>query len=154
MWTPTASEAFPWLHHILQAQTLTATNLPSSIPTDLPFTGGWLGWLGYDLAWEIEHLPHLNPDPLPFPIAYWYEPDQFAVLDHQEQVLWLATTDVTDLDQLQVQLEQTDLAPASVQLEQTNTTPIHPNFQLSQKGYEAIVQQGPSSYSGRRYLPS
>ena len=36
-------------------------------------TGGWLGWLGYDLAWEIEQLPQLKPDPLPFPVAFWIE---------------------------------------------------------------------------------
>ncbi len=59
-------------------------------PESLPFLGGWLGWLGFDTAWEIEKLPYINPDPLPFPVAYWYEPEQFAILDHQQQYLWLA----------------------------------------------------------------
>jgi len=37
-------------------------------PSDsLPFTHGWLGWLGYDIAWEIERLPCLKSDHLPFP---------------------------------------------------------------------------------------
>jgi len=52
-------------------------------PSALPFTG-WLGWLGYDVAWEIERLPYLKKDPLPFPVAFWYEPECFAVLDHWE----------------------------------------------------------------------
>ena len=71
----------------------------------LPFTGGWLGWLGYDLAWEIEKLPRLKSDPLPFPIAYWYEPANFAILDHQEQLLWLAASSEAELDKLESRLE-------------------------------------------------
>ncbi|MEM9903849.1 MAG: anthranilate synthase component I [Cyanobacteria bacterium P01_D01_bin.44] len=65
---------------------------------DLPFWGGWLGWLGYDTAWEIERLPYENPDPLPFPIAFWYEPASFAVLNHAQQQLWLAACTPRDLD--------------------------------------------------------
>ena len=45
--------------------------------TCLLLVAGW-GWLGYDLAWEIEQLPKLNQDTLPFPVAYWYEPECFA----------------------------------------------------------------------------
>ncbi len=67
---------------------------------DLPFNGGWLGWLGYDCAWEIERLPWLKEDLLPFPVAFWYEPAEFAVLDHLHQRLWLAaetTARLTDM---------------------------------------------------------
>jgi para-aminobenzoate synthetase component 1 len=71
----------------------------------LPFTGGWLGWLGYDLAWEIERLPTLKADPLPFPVALWYEPATFAVLDHQAQWLWLAAPSPHGLDYMEKQLE-------------------------------------------------
>jgi para-aminobenzoate synthetase component 1 len=63
-----------------------------------PFSGGWLGWLGYDLAWEIERLPRENPDPLPFPVAFWYEPETFAIADHASQTLWLAATDPAELE--------------------------------------------------------
>lgn len=71
----------------------------------LPFTGGYLGWLGYDLAWEIEHLPTKNKDNLPFPVAYWYKPDSFAVLDHHEQILWLAAPNSEQLTVLEKQLK-------------------------------------------------
>ncbi|WP_036484644.1 aminodeoxychorismate synthase, component I [Myxosarcina sp. GI1] len=80
----------------------------------LPFTGGWLGWLGYDLAWEIERLPDKNRDPLPFPVAYWYEPDCFAVLDHQQQTLWLAATVPQQLDELEARLEFAALVSSSI----------------------------------------
>jgi para-aminobenzoate synthetase component I len=75
-------------------------------PKHLPFIGGWLGWLGYDLAWEIERLPEKNSDALPFPVAYWYEPENFAVLDHGAQVLWLAVSAVGEGDRLARILEE------------------------------------------------
>ena len=103
---------------------------------------GWLGWLGYDLAWEIEQLPHLNRDPLPFPIAYWYEPDCFAVLDHHLQILWLATTDVTQLEALASQLEQADSKTVEPNPLNSDSHPlITPTFQVSQQAYIAAVQQ-------------
>ncbi|MCG9886851.1 MAG: anthranilate synthase component I [Cyanobacteria bacterium] len=99
LWTPTLGEILPFLTGLLDGQPAIAADLE-----DLPFRGGWLGWLGYDLAWEIERLPVRNPDPLPFPVAYWYEPDRFAVLDHGQQRLWLAATDPKDLDEMDRQL--------------------------------------------------
>ncbi|KPQ35728.1 MAG: Anthranilate/para-aminobenzoate synthases component I [Phormidesmis priestleyi Ana] len=72
----------------------------SDWPFDLPFTGGWLGWLGYDCAWEIERLPWLKEDTLPFPVAFWYEPAEFAVLDHHRQQIWLAAQTLAELAQL------------------------------------------------------
>ncbi|WP_315788015.1 chorismate-binding protein [Fischerella sp. JS2] len=81
---------------------------PSSPPPHLPFTGGWLGWLGYDIAREIERLPYTKSDSLPFPVAFWYEPDSFAVLDHWEQILWLAATSPDGLDELERKLEHED----------------------------------------------
>lgn len=132
-WTPELGQILPFLEHQLQIKKPLS---PDDIPDDLPFQGGWLGWLGYDLAWEIERLPHLNPDPLPFPIAFWYEPENFAILDHQQQVLWLAATDPQQLDHLEQQL-----AFYSPQ-------PIHQSFKAkdfqfltSQGEYEAMVRQ-------------
>ena len=79
------------------------------LPAHLPFTGGWLGWLGYELAWEIEKLPNYRQDPLPFPIAYWYAPRAFAILDHWEQVLYLVATTAAELDDLILKLERQDI---------------------------------------------
>ncbi len=78
----------------------------SDLPEHLPFTGGWLGWLGYELAWEIEDLPVRQPDPLPFPVAYWYAPHAFAVLDHWEQILYLSAPTAVELDKLVGKLDR------------------------------------------------
>ena len=86
LWTPAIGEVFPLLEQmgkVAPPQCLEGTS-------DLPFVGGWLGWLGYDCAWEVEQLPWLKEDALPFPTAFWYEPAEFAVLDHHHQQLWLA----------------------------------------------------------------
>ena len=131
LWTPSVGEILPWLRHLLCQASLT------NVAASLPFTGGWLGWLGYDLAWEIETLPRLKPDPLPFPVAYWYEPEAFAVLDHWQQTLWLAATDPVDLDRLQQQLER-DQQPDKPY---APSPPHFLDFLTSQADYEAAVGQ-------------
>ncbi|MEO0458966.1 MAG: anthranilate synthase component I [Cyanobacteria bacterium P01_A01_bin.114] len=93
LWTPPLGQILPLLRQRLRDLSPDQGVSPASEirPNPaLPFWGGWLGWLGYDTAWEIEKLPYKNPDPLPFPVAFWYEPASFAVLDHAQQQLWLA----------------------------------------------------------------
>ncbi|MEQ9371319.1 MAG: anthranilate synthase component I [Coleofasciculus chthonoplastes F3-SA18-01] len=137
LWTPPVGNILPFLRRLLQVQ-----KPESPLPAELPFTGGWLGWLGYDLAWEIEQLPHLNDDLMPFPIAYWYEPESFAVLDHHQQILWLATTDSTQLDSLQRQLEEADRETGVKHpAKPDKSNPITPIFHSSQHDYMAAVQQ-------------
>lgn len=135
MWTPPVGEILPFLRSLLQRPQLGA--VPPSPPPSLPFSGGWLGWLGYDLAWEIEQLPQIKDDPLPFPVAYWYEPACFAVLDRQMQVLWLAATESAELDQMQVQLEK----GRGGEGEGGKFSIPHPQFHTSQADYEAAVKQ-------------
>jgi para-aminobenzoate synthetase component I len=115
-------------------------------PDSLPFTGGWLGWLGYDLAWEIEKLPYVKSDPLPFPTAYWYEPECFAVLDHSEQILWLAVSAPQQLNELQERLENLKVKSQNSKPTTNNQQPIT-NYQLpithslltTQEEYETAV---------------
>jgi para-aminobenzoate synthetase component I len=111
------------------------SQLNNQPPYDLPFLGGWLGWLGYDLAWEIEVLPQLNIDPLPFPVAFWYEPENFAVLDHHTQTLWLAASAPKTLDLLEAQLIGSKSAFTS---SPNQCDP--PTIKLSQAEFEAMVR--------------
>lgn len=136
LWIPPVGKILPFLQCLLSISQHEELNVPS----ELPFTGGWLGWLGYDLAWEIEQLPQLNTDPLPFPIAYWYEPESFAVLDHKQQILWLATTEKNHLNNLKSKLEQADeqiIIPAKTDA----TNLVKPVFQMSRQDYMAAVEQ-------------
>jgi para-aminobenzoate synthetase component 1 len=64
--------------------------------TDLPFCGGFFGYLGYDLAGWIEDLPRraLRDRPLP---ALWLDwVDLCAVFDHRTGTLTLASLNPAD----------------------------------------------------------
>ncbi len=134
LWTPEIGEILPFLQQLLDRPNLQSDLVPDS----LPFKGGWLGWLGYDLAWEIERLPYLKSDLLPFPIAYWYEPECFAVLDHQQQILWLAATEVGQLDRMQEKLAM-PLADRESLVLTENLAPKPVAFHLSQTDYESAI---------------
>ena len=107
VWLPSVGEILPCLRELqIQARSIDLSQeaIAEDGWDDLPFVGGYLGWLGYDLAWEIEKLPYLKSDTLPFPVAFWYEPDCFAVIDHQDRVAWLAASDRTQLQALNQKL--------------------------------------------------
>lgn len=154
MWTPKLGNIFPFLEELLlnrgqpqqSRQDITSPLSPPLLPAPcppphLPFTGGWLGWLGYDAAWEIEQLPQTKIDPLPFPVAFWYEPEAFAVLDHFEQVLWLAASDAAELDSMEVRLTKSNLENSLQQITPITNYPIAPEFVTSQVDYETAVNR-------------
>jgi para-aminobenzoate synthetase component 1 len=147
VWTPPIGQILPCLSHLLQRSPQSLIPTPSSpnvgvIPDPaLPFTGGWLGWLGYDFAWEIERLPDLRPDSLPFPVACWYEPDSFAILDHLSQQLWLAATHPNQLDDLETCLanaSKLNLSLSSMARDQQILS-YQPCFHTSQADYQRAV---------------
>ncbi len=103
IWTPKVGEILPFLGRLGQFSPPLIETVPDEIqppPSTLPFLGGWLGWLGYDLAWEIEHLPWQKEDSLSFPVAFWYEPAELAIADHKTQKLWVAAETVTGVERL------------------------------------------------------
>ena len=143
-WTPSMGAHLSALQTLLERSPASVSSIANNnhLPEHLPFTGGWLGWLGYDVVWEIEHLPQHNSDPLPFPVSFWYEPDTFAVLDHQEQVLWLAATAVSDLDSLQARLTSPfSAAPLDRFIAPVADASSPLTFLTHQHDYQAAVQQ-------------
>ncbi len=135
LWTPPLGEIMPFLQQLLDRGQLPVTE------PDLPFTGGWLGWLGYETAWELEELPPLRPDLLPFPVAYWYEPANFAVLDHQQQLLHLAATDP---DCLVVMMEKIAITDHSVTIAAPARPLPHITFSTTPETYQESVLQAQS----------
>lgn len=149
LWTPPVGEILPMLAERYGTPRSVAPLLDEQGQpwqgTLEPFSGGWLGWLGYDLAWEIERLPQKNPDPLSFPVAFWYEPETFAIADHASQTLWLAATDPADLDPMAQRVLEDQSANITV-----DSMPLAADFSLSggglrleltQADYEGAVRQ-------------
>lgn len=133
--TPSIGDIFTSLRRLLQRPSLAA-----NVPAHLPFQGGWLGWLGYDAAWEIESLPYRKLDLLPFPVAYWYEPENFAILDHQTQILWLATSELSTGERFEQQLDH-PLAPLLAPEQSFAAATIDLTYCTSQGQYEQMVNQ-------------
>jgi len=61
-----------------------------AVPADLPFSGGAIGYFGYDLAWSLQGLglpPPTGEPTLPEMAVGLY--DWAVVVDHQQQQSWL-----------------------------------------------------------------
>ncbi len=173
LWTPIKGQVIPFLEQLSAfdppRRAVTSTAVPfteepftedsstedtvaadmgeDGLPDYLPFCGGWLGWLGYDLAWEIEQLPWLKGDDLPFPVAFWYEPAEFAVADHHLQRLWLSAADPKRLAGLQERLyEKNDREKKILDWEKSNLKgdvfkTKNLKFETSKSAFEAAVEQ-------------
>ena len=53
-------------------------DLPPELP---PMAAGLFGYLGYDMVRLVEHLPHVNPDPLGLPDALLLRPSVVLIVD-------------------------------------------------------------------------
>jgi len=135
IWTPAVGEILPCLENLRSRMQSIPSN--QDLPDHLPFTGGYLGWFGYDLAWEIERLPYTKPDNLPFPVAFWYEPSSFAVIDHQTQDVWLAASDRYELEELSDRLSNFQRMVGSPKV---NKQSAEVSYSPEQQGYEAMVE--------------
>ncbi|PZO14795.1 MAG: anthranilate synthase component I [Leptolyngbya foveolarum] len=137
-WTPAVGKVLPLFRQMeqLSREPASVTTVEGvTVDEDLPFIGGWLGWLGYDFAWEVERLPWLRSDKLPFPVAFWYEPAEFAVLDHFQQRLWLAAETLAGLEEMTEQIAVFD--PAALH-RQWNTHSL--KFETEQAEFEQAVR--------------
>ncbi|HEX4965069.1 MAG TPA: anthranilate synthase component I [Thermoanaerobaculia bacterium] len=68
-------------------------------PGPIPFTGGLVGYWGYDLFRMVERLPNRPPDPFGLPVAVLARFDTLVVFDHARQrVLAVANEVEGELD--------------------------------------------------------
>jgi anthranilate synthase component 1 len=54
-------------------------------PGDVPLTGGWVGFFGYDTIRLVERLPNRPPDPYRLPYAAFARFDSLVAFDHARQ---------------------------------------------------------------------
>jgi anthranilate synthase component 1 len=74
-------------------QLLAAVEGPES---DVPFTGGWVGFLGYDTIRLVEHLPDRPPDRYGLPYAALGRFDSVVVFDHARQRVVVVSNQIED----------------------------------------------------------
>ncbi|MFM1802294.1 MAG: hypothetical protein RJA81_1646 [Planctomycetota bacterium] len=58
-----------------------------------PFTGGVLGWIGYDFGWYLEHLPRTIPNRENWDDLRLGVYDHFVVHDHKANQSWYVSAD-------------------------------------------------------------
>jgi anthranilate synthase component I len=56
-----------------------------AVPQVPPFSGGLIGYLGYDIVRRFERLPLPPPDPEGLPDSVLFVPSEIVVVDHQER---------------------------------------------------------------------
>jgi para-aminobenzoate synthetase component 1 len=67
-------------------------------PAPVPFLGGAVGYLGYDLCHFIERLPSTAIDDLQFPESYFAFYDAILAFDHLEGRVYLVATGFPELE--------------------------------------------------------
>jgi para-aminobenzoate synthetase component 1 len=69
-----------------------------SFPAPIPFWGGAVGYLSYDLCHFIEHLPTTAIDDLKLPESYFGFYDTVLAFDHLKNRAYIASTGFPELD--------------------------------------------------------
>jgi anthranilate synthase component I len=82
---PDAQSPFASLRKFLAASKI---ELPRGLP---PMASALFGYLGYDMVRQVEHLPHVNPDPLGLPEAILIRPRLVAIFDNVRDEITVVT---------------------------------------------------------------
>lgn len=114
--------------------------LPATKEEELPFTGGWFIYLGYELAAEVEPVLNLPEFADTLPIAFAQRCPAAIIVEHNSRKAWLVAEDKSLLEEM-----QTDLARSS-------------KFSATAKLPEFILRQDPDQqyleavYKAREYI--
>ena len=64
--------------------------------TELPFVGGAVGYLGYDLCQHLEKLPRTTIDDVNVPDCFFGLYDGIIIIDHTKDEVYIAALGIKD----------------------------------------------------------
>ncbi len=110
------------------------------------FQGGAIGYISYDYAWCIEHLPHKAEDDMKMPLFYFLVFDEWSVFDHEEQCLWLLTLNGDLAKERLIESKRAWLKAAEVELNNSLAAAndggeSQPQLSLSETNFIAAVEK-------------
>ena len=134
-----------------------------SVEAAVPFTGGWVGFFGYDTIRLVERLPNRPRDPYGLPYAAFARFDSLVAFDHARQrVVAIANEIEGEVDRAAAERRLAELeailtesvASGGIALPIERPAPaatLPPT--LSADEYQAAVRKAKAYIRGRRHLP-
>ncbi|MBO1304607.1 anthranilate synthase component I [Enterococcus sp. 669A] len=113
----------------------------------LPFEGGAIGYVGYDIAALYEDLGTIPEDALGLPDMQFYLFETFVIYDHQQQTLNIVASDLYSQCGEEVLKERVAKIEAEIfTLQKEENQPLEPiklsfTSNFTQAEYEAVVEQ-------------
>ncbi len=113
---------------------------------DLPFSGGAVGYFGYQIVSQFEDIPDDLPDPVGAPESAYLLVDRFMIFDNLKGTLTCCVRLPVDqaaeaeaiLQRMEASLDEGEMA-AVLKLDATPDAPVAPVAQTAQADYEAAV---------------
>jgi len=111
-------------------------------PTQLPFVGGCMGYMSYDLGRDLETIPAMTEETVSMPSLYFIFYENVIVVDHHRNRVYITelyrmSVGTTNLDEIEETITQGQCNPIG-QLEFSSVEPLAP---FGQKAYMAAVER-------------
>ncbi len=111
---------------------------------DLPFTGGLMGAMGYDIIRQYEKLPDENPEIVDTPTVHFMAFDEFIIYDHLHDRIKIVALAENDADAEPVLDRMEKEVMSSVPHERyeiKEPSPIRFTSNMTKEKYEGIVEK-------------
>lgn len=123
------------------------TVIHNLLPEFLPFQGGAIGYVSYDLAFVYEATPFLPNDDLALPEMQFFLYETFLIFDHQKETITLVADnqyshrDEQSLEQELAALETMLLTPSKEEMHAPKVEQLTFTSNFTKEAFEAVVSK-------------